>query len=72
MEHLDIDAQLIHMLQARRHIIQFSGRLRCLHIPARALREFPKLLFRQGREAKAPDLALDHPVLGGGIMRRGE
>ena len=63
MQHLDVDAQLVHVFEAHIDIVQFAGRLRRFEISSGSLGEFMELALGQSWETEARDLVVDDPVL---------
>src|SRR5205814_1236346 len=63
VEHLDVDAQAIHVLQTELHVVHLAGRLVGNDVSSRALGLPPELLFGQGKRSQAAELAVDEPTL---------
>ena len=62
VEHLDIDAQLVHMLDPPRHVGQIAVGHRRAHVAADLGGFFVEIFFAEGEAKQAANLAVDHPV----------
>ena len=72
MQYLDIDAQLVHVVQPQRHVIQFPGRLGGGHVSIGFEGQLFQLLFAQIGEAEASAGAVDGPHLTFGVIGVGQ
>src|SRR5438309_1506337 len=63
MEHLNVDAELVHVLQPKLDVVQLTSRLRCRDVSPGSIRKIPELLFRQRRKTKPTDFVVDNPIL---------
>ncbi|TMA59362.1 MAG: hypothetical protein E6J73_15765 [Deltaproteobacteria bacterium] len=70
IKHLDVDAELVHVLEPRRHVFHFSGFLRTVHVAAGALGHVGDLLRRQNDPHQAADLAVDVPIFAAALPAR--
>ncbi len=71
VQHLNVDAQFIHVPEAQIDIVQLARRLGRFKVSTGALGEIMDLALAQSEETKAGDLIVDHPILPGRIGRRG-
>src|SRR3972149_8026787 len=63
IEHLNIDAQLVHVPDAGRHVFHLAGFARRVHHAARAFRDIGELPGGHDDADQAADLAVDKPEL---------
>ncbi len=70
VEHLDIDAELVHMLEPRRDIFHLASFLRRAHDPAGALSHVVHFLGGHDDAYQAANFAIDEPILGAAATAR--
>src|SRR5262249_16729172 len=56
-----VDAQLVHVAQPRRDVLDLARLLRGVHLPAHPSRDLGELARGEHRASEAPELALDEP-----------